>query len=684
MSDSVLERSVLERKERDELQLIARAMGASPTSRARKADLVDLILTTAGIISVPGETLDSAPTEPVVRRASNARTSAPLVGAPELDAAAPVAGTSGDMLVFEAREFSEAGDSADRAPSESSSEDAVPSPDAPAGNSGHETFHSDMLDTDPDPDTGSSADSVTSADAGSGAWANGESTPNGSGSDSSGSDSSGSDAGRSDSSGSDGEATDVVATPAELAGEPSEVDQDQGTGASNGNGGARRPNGPRGPGGGDRPRQDRPRNEQDRPRNDDADGEPGNRRRRRRGRGEQRPERGEQRPERGEQRPDEQWTGEPIACEGLLDLRDDGYGFVRTKGYLAGADDVYVSVKQTRQFGLRKGDYVVGSSRPALRNEKNPALLRIDQVNGKDPEEMKSRPRFESLTPLFPDAKLRLETLGDPSNMTARIIDLIAPIGKGQRGLIVSPPKAGKTTIMKQIVKSIEANNPDVHLMVLLVDERPEEVTDMRRSTHGEVIASTFDRPADEHTAVAELTIERAKRLVEDGRDVVIVLDGITRLARAYNLAAPATGRIMSGGIDSGALYPPKKFFGSARNIEEGGSLTILATALIETGSKMDEVIFEEFKGTGNMELRLDRRLAERRIYPAIDVDASSTRHEELLFDRKQLQQVWRVRRALNALSADGASPSAALERLMDGMKTFASNDEFLAEAAKA
>ncbi|MGC1513386.1 MAG: transcription termination factor Rho [Acidimicrobiales bacterium] len=684
MSDSVLERSVLERKERDELQLIARAMGASPTSRARKADLVDLILTTAGIISVPGETLGSAPTEPVVRRASNARTSAPLVGAPELDAAAPVAGTSGDMLVFEAREFSEAGDSADRAPSESSAEDAVPLQDASAGNSGHVTFHSDTLDTDPDPDTGSSADSVTSADAGSGAWANGESTPNGSGSDSSGSDSSGSDAGRSDSSGSDGEATDVVATPAELAGEPSEVDQDQGTGASNGNGGARRPNGPRGPGGGDRPRQDRPRNEQDRPRNDDADGEPGNRRRRRRGRGEQRPERGEQRPERGEQRPDEQWTGEPIACEGLLDLRDDGYGFVRTKGYLAGADDVYVSVKQTRQFGLRKGDYVVGSSRPALRNEKNPALLRIDQVNGKDPEEMKSRPRFESLTPLFPDAKLRLETLGDPSNMTARIIDLIAPIGKGQRGLIVSPPKAGKTTIMKQIVKSIEANNPDVHLMVLLVDERPEEVTDMRRSTHGEVIASTFDRPADEHTAVAELTIERAKRLVEDGRDVVIVLDGITRLARAYNLAAPATGRIMSGGIDSGALYPPKKFFGSARNIEEGGSLTILATALIETGSKMDEVIFEEFKGTGNMELRLDRRLAERRIYPAIDVDASSTRHEELLFDRKQLQQVWRVRRALNALSADGASPSAALERLMDGMKTFASNDEFLAEAAKA
>jgi transcription termination factor Rho len=293
------------------------------------------------------------------------------------------------------------------------------------------------------------------------------------------------------------------------------------------------------------------------------------------------------------------------------------------------------------------------------------------------------RPRFEDLTPLFPDEKLRLENVDMATgDMTARIVDLIAPIGKGQRGLIVSPPKAGKTTVVKQIVQSIERNNPEVQLIVLLVDERPEEVTDMRRSTKGEVVASTFDRPADEHTALAELTIERAKRLVEEGKDVVIVLDGITRLARAYNLAAPATGRIMSGGIDTGALYPPKKFFGAARNVEEGGSLTILATALIETGSKMDEVIFEEFKGTGNMELRLDRRLAERRIYPAIDIDGSSTRHEELLFDRKQLQQVWRVRRALNALSSEGGSNGAALERLLDGLRQYKSNDEFLAAAA--
>ena len=316
--------------------------------------------------------------------------------------------------------------------------------------------------------------------------------------------------------------------------------------------------------------------------------------------------------------------------------------------------DVYVSISQARRFALRRGDFVEGACRPASNNEKFPALLRIDSVSGLDPDEARNRPRFEDLTPLFPDERLRLETPGDKDNVTARIVDLLSPIGKGQRGMIVSPPKAGKTTILKQIAHSIEANNPEVHLMVLLVDERPEEVTDMRRSVKGEVIASTFDRPSDEHTQVAELAIERAKRLVELGRDVVIVLDGITRLARAYNLAQPATGRIMSGGVDSGALYPPKKFFGAARNIEEGGSLTILATALVETGSKMDEVIFEEFKGTGNMELRLDRRLAERRLYPSIDVNASSTRHEELLFDRGQLQQVWKLRRVLNALASDG------------------------------
>ena len=379
---------------------------------------------------------------------------------------------------------------------------------------------------------------------------------------------------------------------------------------------------------------------------------------------------------------DQPYAGELVEVEGLLDLRDDGYGFLRTKGYHASPNDVYVSINQVRRYHLRKGDTIVGGFRPAASNEKYPALLRVDTVAGVDPEVARLRPRFEDLTPLFPDEKLNLETNEGKLDLTPRIVDLLSPIGKGQRGLIVSPPKAGKTTIMKQIAQSIEVNNPEVHLMVLLVDERPEEVTDIRRSVQGEVISSTFDRPAEEHTHVAELCIERAKRLVEQGRDVVIILDGITRLARAYNLAAPATGRIMSGGVDSGALYPPKKFFGAARNIEEGGSLTILASALVETGSKMDEVIFEEFKGTGNMELRLDRRLAERRLYPAIDVNGSSTRKEELLFSREALPQVWKLRRVLNGLAAEGRD-AAGLELLIDKLKSTKSNDEFLAEIAR-
>jgi transcription termination factor Rho len=396
------------------------------------------------------------------------------------------------------------------------------------------------------------------------------------------------------------------------------------------------------------------------------------RRRRRRGRDRDRDRGFEQRPE--------EFTGDAVDVEGLLDLRDEGYGFLRTGSYLAGRDDAYVSASQVRRFALRKGDFIKGATRAAATTEKYPALMRVDEINGLTPDVARQRPRFEDLTPLFPDERLRLELPDSPLEMTGRIVDLISPIGKGQRGMVVSPPKAGKTTILKQIVYSIERNNPEVHLMVLLVDERPEEVTDMRRHVvRGEVVASTFDRPSEEHTQVAELTIERAKRLVEMGKDVVIILDGITRLARAYNLAAPASGRIMSGGIDAGALYPPKKFFGAARNVEEGGSLTIIATALVETNSKMDEHIFEEFKGTGNMELRLDRRLAERRIYPAIDVEQSSTRHEELLFDRVALQQIWKLRRVLNALEG-----GAGLELLIDKIRTTKSNDEFLAQIAKA
>ncbi len=419
---------------------------------------------------------------------------------------------------------------------------------------------------------------------------------------------------------------------------------------------------------------------QDGPR--DADGESRNRRRRRRRKG-GRPDEGPQ----GEDRDfleddDTPVSNDPVPVDGYLDMRDEGYGFVRVNNYLSSKKDAYVPVRMSRQFGLRKGDHLVGMMRPAGRNEKNPAMLEIQTVNGRPPEEAKKRRKFEDMTALFPDEKLRLENEDDPTDMTSRIIDLICPIGKGQRGLIVSPPKAGKTTVMKAIATSIERNHPEVRLIVLLIDERPEEVTDMQRHVRGEVIASTFDRPSDQHTQVAEMAIEKAKRMVEYGEDVVIILDGITRLSRAYNLAAPASGRILSGGIDAGALYPPKRFFGAARNIEEGGSLTILATALVETNSRMDEAVFEEFKGTGNMELRLDRKLSERRVYPAIDVDASSTRHEELLFDRKQLQMVWKLRRVLSGLAADG-SAAPGLELLVDRLKTFRTNDEFLTEIAK-
>ncbi len=364
--------------------------------------------------------------------------------------------------------------------------------------------------------------------------------------------------------------------------------------------------------------------------------------------------------------------------EGVLDLLPEGYGFLRTTGYLAGELDVYVSQSFVRRFNLRRGDLVAGPVRRSKNNDKFPALARIDTIEGAPPDEHAKRVDFNKLTPLFPKERLRLET-EERSPISMRIVDMMSPVGKGQRGLIVSPPKAGKTTILKQLAHAIETNNPEVHLMVVLVDERPEEVTDFQRSTAGEVVSSTFDRPADDHTQVAELTIERAKRLVERGRDVVILLDSITRLGRAYNLAAPASGRILSGGIDSAALYPPKRFFGAARNIEEGGSLTIIATALIETGSKMDEVIFEEFKGTGNMELRLDRKMEQKRIFPAVDIQASGTRREELLLDAGELETVWKLRRLLSSMDS-----GASLELLIDKLKATKSNTQFLQMIAKS
>ncbi|MFE4455113.1 transcription termination factor Rho [Streptomyces sp. NPDC056796] len=367
-----------------------------------------------------------------------------------------------------------------------------------------------------------------------------------------------------------------------------------------------------------------------------------------------------------------------IPVAGILDILDN-YAFIRTSGYLPGPNDVYVSLAQVRKNGLRKGDHVTGAVRQPKdgeRREKFNALVRLDSVNGMAPETGRGRPEFQKLTPLYPQDRLRLET--DSNVLTTRIIDLVAPIGKGQRGLIVAPPKTGKTMILQAIANAITVNSPECHLMVVLVDERPEEVTDMQRSVKGEVISSTFDRPAEDHTTVAELAIERAKRLVELGHDVVVLLDSITRLGRAYNLAAPASGRILSGGVDSTALYPPKRFFGAARNIEDGGSLTILATALVETGSRMDEVIFEEFKGTGNMELKLDRKLSDKRIFPAVDVDASSTRKEEILLGTDELAVTWKLRRVLHALDQQ-----QAIELLLDRMKKTQSNAEFLLQIQK-
>jgi transcription termination factor Rho len=371
----------------------------------------------------------------------------------------------------------------------------------------------------------------------------------------------------------------------------------------------------------------------------------------------------------------------PVA--GILDIKDN-YAFVRTSGYLPGENDVYVSMNQVRRQGLRKGDAIIGAVRqpregdpqPQGRNSKVNALVRLDTVNGMSPEEARTRADFGKLTPLYPQERLRLET--DPTVLTTRVIDLVAPIGKGQRGLIVSPPKAGKTLVLQAIANAITTNNPEVHLMVVLVDERPEEVTDMQRTVKGEVIASTFDRPADDHTTVAELAIERAKRLVELGQDVVVLLDSITRLGRAYNISAPASGRILSGGVDSSALYPPKRFFGAARNIEHGGSLTILATALVETGSKADEVIFEEFKGTGNMELKLSRMLADKRIFPAVDVDASGTRREEILIPADELKINWKLRRVMSALDQQ-----QAIELLLSKLRETKSNVEFLLQVQK-
>ncbi len=630
-AEQQLERSVLEGKERDELLAIAQALSVKTNTRTKKADMIDGILKATGVSVGGGASGGEVARNGTAAASGNGREASPgAAGAAVVDA--------------EASDGGSARGAASRAPSRR----------RPAAQSfGPADDLEQASDIELDDDVADTTVTDNGSERGEAARPRTDTVADDRGSQ------------------SDTEGPEAVQTG---SGHQNGDGGRQGTQTTNNQGNNQNRN---------RTNQNRNRSNQGNRNQGAGYDDMGNRRSNRRRRGRDRQGGGSEGDLQGAGgHQDQQYQGELIPVRGLLDLRDEGYGFLRSEGYLPSSKDVYVSISQARRFALRKGDSIEGFCRPAGSTEKFPALLQIDTVSSLDPEAARQRPRFEDLTPLFPDERLHLEVPGDKDNMTARIVDLLSPIGKGQRGLIVSPPKAGKTTVMKHIAASIEANNPDVHLMVLLVDERPEEVTDMRRSVKGEVVASTFDRPSEEHTAVTELAIERAKRLVESGRDVVIILDGITRLARAYNLAQPATGRIMSGGVDSGALYPPKRFFGAARNIEEGGSLTILATALVETGSKMDEVIFEEFKGTGNMELRLDRRLAERRLYPSIDVNASSTRHEELLFDRSQLQQVWKLRRVLNALANEG-SAAPGLELLMDKIRTTKSNDEFLAEIAK-
>ncbi len=725
MAADALEQSVLESKDREQLVAIASALGVKSTSRAKKADLIQKILEQTGAFNNDNPS-DAAAVVAPSAPASASRTSAadgrsgvaprpgrPARPAPPTRSASPAGavggstrgsssstpagvmlGPDGEPLADWEIELIEQGISTDTTPAGASSAAAGrheqrPRPPLPAG--GQQAMRLDpAADSAPD-GTNRDADGDEGDDDGrDGGDNDGGDNDAGDGGDG-GTDGDGGADGDGDgesrnrrrrrrrnknrADGTDGERADGQRPNGQtvVAGSNQNAGQNAGqTSSSNGNG-------QNGNGQSRLDRNDRADRNERTDRNDRTDRNERNDRN-------ERPDRNERldRADRSERGDDTAATQEPIEIAGYLDLRDEGYGFLRVNGYLASRDDAYIPVKLTRQFGLRKGDHVTGLSRPAGRNEKNPALLEVHSVNGGDPEKARTRPRFEDLTPLFPDTKLTLENPGDtsPSNMTARIIDLISPIGLGQRALIVSPPKAGKTTIMKTIATAIERSHPNVKLIVLLIDERPEEVTDMRRTVKAEVIASTFDRPSEEHTHIAEMCIEKAKRLVEQGDDVVIILDGITRLSRAYNLAAPPTGRIMSGGIDAGALYPPKKFFGAARNVEEGGSLTILATALVETNSRMDDAIFEEFKGTGNMELRLDRHLAERRIYPAINVDASSTRHEELLFSKAHLQMVWKLRRVLSGLASDGNS-APGLELLMDRLKTFRTNQEFLDEIQK-
>ncbi|MEU5043803.1 transcription termination factor Rho [Streptomyces griseorubiginosus] len=622
-----------------ELQQVASGLGIRGTARMRKSQLIEVIKEAQAGGGAPAKADTAADAKPKRRATSKARTGEAAEKKAEAKAEAPAEkAVAQQQIEIPGQPAAERG--SDDAPAERRRRRATAEAGAPAG--GTETIVAEAK-TEPKAETPAQAQQQPQADA------------------------DGEGRGRRDrrdrgrDRGERGERGD----------RQDRADRRKGDDQQQGQGGGQRQQQNQQQGGGRQDRQQRDNGPQD---DDDFEGG-------RRGR------RGRYRDRRGRRGRDEiGGAGEPqineddvlIPVAGILDILDN-YAFIRTSGYLPGPNDVYVSLAQVRKNGLRKGDHITGAVRQPKegeRREKFNALVRLDSVNGMAPEHGRGRPEFNKLTPLYPQDRLRLET--DPGVLTTRIIDLVSPIGKGQRGLIVAPPKTGKTMIMQAIANAITHNNPECHLMVVLVDERPEEVTDMQRSVKGEVISSTFDRPAEDHTTVAELAIERAKRLVELGHDVVVLLDSITRLGRAYNLAAPASGRILSGGVDSTALYPPKRFFGAARNIEDGGSLTILATALVDTGSRMDEVIFEEFKGTGNMELKLDRKLADKRIFPAVDVDASGTRKEEILLGNEELAVVWKLRRVLHALDQQ-----QAIELLLDKMKQTKSNVEFLMQIQK-
>ncbi|MFF4784194.1 transcription termination factor Rho [Streptomyces griseorubiginosus] len=622
-----------------ELQQVASGLGIRGTARMRKSQLIEVIKEAQAGGGAPAKADTAADAKPKRRATSKARTGETAEKKAEAKAEAPTEkAVAQQQIEIPGQPAAERG--SDDAPAERRRRRATAEAGAPAG--GTETIVAEAK-TEPKAETPAQAQQQPQADA------------------------DGEGRGRRD-------RRDRGRDRGERGERQDRGDRRKGDDQQQGQGGGQRQQQNQQQGGGRQDRQDR--QQRDNGPQDDDDFEGG-----RRGR------RGRYRDRRGRRGRDEiGGAGEPqineddvlIPVAGILDILDN-YAFIRTSGYLPGPNDVYVSLAQVRKNGLRKGDHITGAVRQPKegeRREKFNALVRLDSVNGMAPEHGRGRPEFNKLTPLYPQDRLRLET--DPGVLTTRIIDLVSPIGKGQRGLIVAPPKTGKTMIMQAIANAITHNNPECHLMVVLVDERPEEVTDMQRSVKGEVISSTFDRPAEDHTTVAELAIERAKRLVELGHDVVVLLDSITRLGRAYNLAAPASGRILSGGVDSTALYPPKRFFGAARNIEDGGSLTILATALVDTGSRMDEVIFEEFKGTGNMELKLDRKLADKRIFPAVDVDASGTRKEEILLGNEELAVVWKLRRVLHALDQQ-----QAIELLLDKMKQTKSNVEFLMQIQK-